>query len=66
MTPQEKAQELYMSLVQIKRYGTDITDINPFARECMLVTINEIKANISDDPTTQAFWDDVIAEIGNI
>jgi hypothetical protein len=66
MTPQEKAQELYLAMVQIKRYGTDITDINPFARECMIVAIDQIKANVSNDPTTQTFWDDVKAEIDNI
>ena len=66
MTPQEKAQELYMVMVQIKRYGSDIIDINPFVKECMVVVIDQIKANVADDPTTQAYWDDVKVEIDNI
>ena len=66
MTPQEKAQELYMAMVQIKRYGSDIIDINPFVKECMVVAIDQIKANVANDPIAQAYWDDVKVEIDNI
>ena len=67
MTPQEKAKELYCKYTDALNIRDLQTTANPFAKQCALITVNEIikamRKGIPEIDYGTGYWSDVRKEI---
>jgi len=62
MTPKEKAKELYCKYADALNIRDLQTTANPFAKQCALITCNEVLGYMGADRGTE-FWQQVKEEI---
>jgi hypothetical protein len=62
MTPKEKAFELFNNYNELGKDFTKGVSMNEFAKQCALITVNELIKNSHSDKRTE-YWKNVKFEI---